>query len=135
MPKVLIIEDDEAMAVALRDGFAYEGYEVGLAQDGIVKELLPPGRKTGADRGEAAVQTGPVALPAEAAIGEAARLDDLRGLIQGALHRGGLLQRWQRSLGIDSQSPHGCLGLRSLEWTDRALHVHLHHRPPDCPGG
>ncbi len=34
MPKVLIVEDDEAMAVALRDGFAYEGYEVRLERDG-----------------------------------------------------------------------------------------------------
>jgi len=34
MPKVLIVEDDEAMATALRDGFAYEGFEVSLARDG-----------------------------------------------------------------------------------------------------
>jgi len=34
MPRVLIVEDDEAMAVALRDGFAYEGYDVHLARDG-----------------------------------------------------------------------------------------------------
>ncbi|MEJ7711154.1 MAG: hypothetical protein WKF84_15135 [Pyrinomonadaceae bacterium] len=34
MRKVLIIEDDQAMAVALRDGFAYEGYAVQLARDG-----------------------------------------------------------------------------------------------------
>jgi DNA-binding response OmpR family regulator len=34
--KVLIVEDDEAMAVALRDGFEYEGYEVVLARDGAV---------------------------------------------------------------------------------------------------
>ncbi|PYS95639.1 MAG: DNA-binding response regulator [Acidobacteria bacterium] len=34
MPKVLIVEDDQAMATALRDGFAYEGYEVALARDG-----------------------------------------------------------------------------------------------------
>ncbi len=34
MPRVLIVEDDEAMAVALRDGFGFEGYEVGLAHDG-----------------------------------------------------------------------------------------------------
>ena len=32
MPRVLIVEDDEAMAVALRDGFAYEGYEVRAGQ-------------------------------------------------------------------------------------------------------
>jgi DNA-binding response OmpR family regulator len=35
MPRVLIIEDDEAMAVALRDGFSYEGYEVRVAADGV----------------------------------------------------------------------------------------------------
>jgi len=34
MPKVLIVEDDTAMSVALRDGFEYEGYAVTLAQDG-----------------------------------------------------------------------------------------------------
>ncbi|HEV2707403.1 MAG TPA: response regulator transcription factor [Pyrinomonadaceae bacterium] len=34
MPKVLIVEDDHAMAVALRDGFAYEGYTVEVARDG-----------------------------------------------------------------------------------------------------
>ncbi|MEN8162957.1 MAG: response regulator transcription factor, partial [Acidobacteriota bacterium] len=32
--RVLVVEDDEAMAVALRDGFDYEGYEVLAAQDG-----------------------------------------------------------------------------------------------------
>jgi DNA-binding response OmpR family regulator len=32
--RVLIVEDDEAMSVALRDGFAYEGYDVTLAKDG-----------------------------------------------------------------------------------------------------
>lgn len=32
--KVLIVEDDEAMAVALRDGFRYEGYGVATADDG-----------------------------------------------------------------------------------------------------
>lgn len=34
MPRVLIVEDDTAMSVALRDGFEYEGYAVTLAQDG-----------------------------------------------------------------------------------------------------
>lgn len=34
MPRVLIVEDDPAMSVALRDGFEYEGYAVALAQDG-----------------------------------------------------------------------------------------------------
>ena len=34
MRKVLIVEDDEAMSVALRDGFQYEGYSVTLARDG-----------------------------------------------------------------------------------------------------
>ncbi len=34
MPKVLIVEDDDSMAAALRDGFDYEGYTVALARDG-----------------------------------------------------------------------------------------------------
>lgn len=34
MRKVLIVEDDDSMAVALRDGFRYEGYEVDLVRDG-----------------------------------------------------------------------------------------------------
>jgi two-component system, OmpR family, alkaline phosphatase synthesis response regulator PhoP len=34
MRKVLIVEDDEAMSVALRDGFTYEGYTVTVAKDG-----------------------------------------------------------------------------------------------------
>ena len=34
MPKVLIVEDDESMGTALRDGFQYEGYDVTLAKDG-----------------------------------------------------------------------------------------------------
>jgi len=34
MPRVLIVEDDDSMSVALRDGFGYEGYEVTLARDG-----------------------------------------------------------------------------------------------------
>ncbi len=34
MNRVLVVEDDEAMAVALRDGFVYEGYEVVVARDG-----------------------------------------------------------------------------------------------------
>lgn len=34
--KVLIVEDDQAMAVALRDGFEYEGYTVQVARDGAV---------------------------------------------------------------------------------------------------
>jgi len=34
MNRVLVVEDDEAMAVALRDGFAYEGYDVIVARDG-----------------------------------------------------------------------------------------------------
>ena len=32
--RVLIVEDDEAMSVALADGFSYEGYEVTVARDG-----------------------------------------------------------------------------------------------------
>ena len=35
MPKVLIVEDDESMAVALRDGFECEGYATALARDGV----------------------------------------------------------------------------------------------------
>jgi two-component system alkaline phosphatase synthesis response regulator PhoP len=34
MPKVLIIEDDDSMVTALRDGFQYSGYTVSLARDG-----------------------------------------------------------------------------------------------------
>lgn len=34
MSKVLIVEDEEAMAVALREGFQCEGYSVALARDG-----------------------------------------------------------------------------------------------------
>lgn len=34
MKKVLVVEDDTAMAVALRDGFQYEGYAVQVAKDG-----------------------------------------------------------------------------------------------------
>jgi two-component system alkaline phosphatase synthesis response regulator PhoP len=34
MPSVLIVEDNEAMAVALEDGFKYEGYRVRVARDG-----------------------------------------------------------------------------------------------------
>lgn len=33
--RVLIVEDDQAMAVALRDGFEYEGYVVQVARDGL----------------------------------------------------------------------------------------------------
>jgi two-component system alkaline phosphatase synthesis response regulator PhoP len=33
--KILIVEDDDAMAAALRDGFGVEGHEVTLAADGI----------------------------------------------------------------------------------------------------
>ena len=32
--RVLVVEDDEAMAVALRDGFRYEGFDVTVARDG-----------------------------------------------------------------------------------------------------
>ena len=34
MAKVLIVEDDDAMAIALTDGFRFEGYEVVAARDG-----------------------------------------------------------------------------------------------------
>lgn len=35
MPKVLIVEDDQAMATALSDGFHFEGYDVLVANDGM----------------------------------------------------------------------------------------------------
>jgi DNA-binding response OmpR family regulator len=46
MPKVLIVEDDTAMATALKDGFTYEGFEVTLARDGeaglkVAREAAP----------------------------------------------------------------------------------------------
>ena len=34
MSRILVVEDDEAMAVALQDGFSYEGHEVTRAADG-----------------------------------------------------------------------------------------------------
>ena len=34
MSRILLVEDDEAMAVALQDGFRYEGHEVTRAADG-----------------------------------------------------------------------------------------------------
>ena len=45
--KLLIVEDDQALAVALRDGFEYEGYEVVVARDGL--EGLKLCRQTAAD--------------------------------------------------------------------------------------
>jgi DNA-binding response OmpR family regulator len=53
--KVLIVEDDQAMAVALRDGFTYEGYSVQVARDGAAGLRLAsshewgPGHVTTAD--------------------------------------------------------------------------------------
>jgi DNA-binding response OmpR family regulator len=35
MPKVLIVEDDDSMMAALRDGFEYEGYAISQARDGV----------------------------------------------------------------------------------------------------
>ena len=40
MRKILVVEDDKAMAVALRDGFKYKGYSVQLATDGAVGSRL-----------------------------------------------------------------------------------------------
>lgn len=34
MPSILVVEDDQAMAVALCDGFQYEGHSVAVAKDG-----------------------------------------------------------------------------------------------------
>ena len=46
MSKILVVEDDEAMAVALQDGFEYEGHDVTRASDGeeglrLARELKP----------------------------------------------------------------------------------------------
>ena len=46
MPKVVIVEDDDAMATALRDGFTFEGFEIALARDGeaglkLAREAAP----------------------------------------------------------------------------------------------
>ncbi len=35
MSRILLVEDDEAMAVALQDGFTFEGHEVVRASDGV----------------------------------------------------------------------------------------------------
>lgn len=40
MKKILIVEDDEAMSVALRDGFEFEKYYVTVANDGAEGEKL-----------------------------------------------------------------------------------------------
>jgi DNA-binding response OmpR family regulator len=45
MKKLLIVEDDHAMAVALRDGFEYEGYSVEVARDGAEGLRLATERK------------------------------------------------------------------------------------------
>jgi DNA-binding response OmpR family regulator len=47
MPKVLIVEDDDSMMTALRDGFEYEGYSVTQARDGA--EGLRLAAETGPD--------------------------------------------------------------------------------------
>ena len=36
---LLIVEDDKALAGALRHGFASEGFQVTVAEDGLVLEL------------------------------------------------------------------------------------------------
>ena len=41
--RVLIVEDDEAMSVALRDGFEFEGYRVTVAPDGVTGLRLAAG--------------------------------------------------------------------------------------------
>jgi len=40
MHKILVIEDDQAMAVALQDGFTYKGYSVQVATDGSTGSRL-----------------------------------------------------------------------------------------------
>ncbi len=44
MRKVLVVEDDEAMAVALQDGFSYEGFQVDVARDGAEGRRLATSR-------------------------------------------------------------------------------------------
>ena len=46
MPKVLIVEDDDSMVVALKDGFEFEGFTTVLARDGaegltLAREVEP----------------------------------------------------------------------------------------------
>ena len=36
MNRILVVEDERAMAIALRDGLEYEGYKVSTAGDGEV---------------------------------------------------------------------------------------------------
>jgi DNA-binding response OmpR family regulator len=43
VPKVLIVEDDDSMVAALRDGFEYEGYAVSVARDGSAGLSLATG--------------------------------------------------------------------------------------------
>jgi two-component system, OmpR family, alkaline phosphatase synthesis response regulator PhoP len=45
MGKVLIVEDDPSMAVALRDGFEYEGYSVQVPRDGTEGLKLASAKK------------------------------------------------------------------------------------------
>jgi DNA-binding response OmpR family regulator len=45
MRKVLIVEDDQAMAVALSDGFTYEGFMVEVARDGSTGLRLAAGKE------------------------------------------------------------------------------------------
>ncbi|MCB1162549.1 response regulator transcription factor, partial [bacterium] len=46
MPRILIVEDEPAMATALMDGFSFEGYKIQLAEDGeaalVAVEEAPP---------------------------------------------------------------------------------------------
>ena len=56
MPRILIVEDEPAMATALMDGFAYEGYKVELAADGEAAldavEETPPDKQLAVGLGE-----------------------------------------------------------------------------------
>lgn len=45
MPNILVVEDDKAMAVALSDGFQYEGHSVSLARDGAEGLALASGSR------------------------------------------------------------------------------------------
>jgi DNA-binding response OmpR family regulator len=94
--KVLIVEDDEAMSVALRDGFEYEGYAVTVAKDGeaglhcattaapdlILLDVMLP-KMTGLDVCKR-LRTGGSAVPIIMLTARGQEIDKVLGLRQGA---------------------------------------------------
>src|SRR5258708_7135408 len=93
--KVLIVEDDEAMSVALRDGFEYEGYAVTVAKDGeaglhlataaapdlILLDVMLP-KMTGLDVCKR-LRTGGSAVPIIMLTARGQEIDKVLGLRQG----------------------------------------------------